>query len=266
MGQWNALVLSPDSKKALVTNLVPNPNGMVLVDVENMRFERAYPQLTDPHGVATNADFDTFYVTKQTGNIVYKYPKDAFQPIILSIDNNAPDGQTSSRDPHEILMSPDYSKYYLTYQKSNEIRILDAKTNEIKKVLNVGEFPQEMVFSKKYPYLFVSCKLGDSPFSTTVKYAGSVYVINYQTDEIVKRIDHTFTQPHGVTVDDKNDALYVASINPTGAGPAPHHVSSCAGKNGYYQIFDLKTLMKMEGTNSKYEVTVAPYSSAIRFE
>jgi YVTN family beta-propeller protein len=270
VSQWNALAISPDDKKVLVADM-GRDSRVALVDVENMKFLGMYGKLPngniqEAHGVAWTAKGDSFLVSSQTGNVIYKYGVKAFLGRTFTLDNKPPTNITSL-DPHEILMAPDNSKYFVTCQKSNEVRVMDANTDQLIDVIQVGNKPQEMAISKKYPYMFVTCLLGDSPYSAgNVQYQGSVYVINYKTNQFVARIDNTFTQPHGVTVDDANDAVYIASINPTGAGPAPHHVSSCEGKNGYYQVFDLKTFQKLPNTRNKYEVTVAPYAAATRFE
>ena len=79
----------------------------------------------------------------------------------------------------------------------------------------------------------------------------------------MKRIDATFSQPHGIAIDEKEGVVYIASRNNNPNGPAPHHSSSCGGRNGYYQMFDLNTLQKLPG---KYEVTVDPYSFDARFK
>jgi hypothetical protein len=56
--------------------------------------------------------------------------------------------------------------------------------------------------------------------------------------------------------------VYSRNVNPS--GPAPHHSSSCAGRNGYYQVFDLNTLNLK--TNKRFETIVDPYSADTRFK
>ena len=70
----------------------------------------------------------------------------------------------------------------------------------------------------------------------------------------------SFFQPHGMVVDENTDQLYVASRNQDPSGPPPHHVSSCDGKNGYFQVFDINNWT--EATSPK-EVSVDPYSMII---
>jgi hypothetical protein len=91
-----------------------------------------------------------------------------------------------------------------------------------------------------------------------------VYVLNYKTMEIVKRLDGKFFQPHGITVDDHNGVVYIASRNATTDGPAPHHPSACGGRNGWYSLFDLNTLTPVD--EKRYEVSIEPYSADARFK
>ncbi len=261
-GQWNVVLPSKDGSKFVASEYI---NGRIaFVDYENTANNRIIPGLTGAHGLAANPTFDTFYVTAQTGNMIYKASKSKLIGPV-SLDNNAPNNQLSSKDPHEILMSPDYSRYFVTCQKSNEVVVMDRATDKPITSIPVGTFPQEFAISKTKPYLFVSCMEDDLHKVGSVTYKGSVYVINYNTYTVVKKITGNFSAVHGITVDDKNNRVYIASRNPEGAdGPTPHHTSTCGGRNGYYNVFDLNTL---EPANSKrYEVTPDPYSLDIRFK
>src|SRR5690606_30121965 len=116
-----------------------------------------------------------------------------------------------------------------------------------------------IAMSKSKPYALITCMEDNS---SNPGFRGSVYVIDYNTFETTK-IDGPFFQPHGIAVDDRNGTFYVASRNATQDGPAPHHSSSCAGRNGYYNVYDLNTLKRLP---KRYEVTVEPYSADVRFK
>lgn len=256
-GSWNAFHVSDDGKKILLGDYTGG--YVILIDAQTMTVERGYRGLnmTQPHGIASNASFDTLYITAQKGNTVYKFTLDGrYTPI--SIDK-APPRTLPLRDPHEILMVPDRSKYFLTCDRSNEVRVMDVSTDKVIDSIPVGTFPQTMALSKKKPYLFVTCTEDNSSFPG---FRGSVYVIDYNTNKIVKRIDGPFYQPHAISVDDRNGVFYVANRNVFSDGPAPHHASSCGGRNGYYLIYDLNTL---ERQPKRYEMSVDPYSSDVRF-
>ena len=101
--------------------------------------------------------------------------------------------------------------------------------------------------------------------TTPGKFQGSVHVIDYSNNDfkVLDPIHGKFSQPHGLSVDEINGFIYVASRNVD--GPPPHHPSSCGGKNGYYQVFDLYTHRPFTGTDRRYEVNADPYSLATRF-
>lgn len=258
---FNILQLSDDGKK-LVTSQLTGSGAVVTINTANMTIASSLATLKYPHGIAPNKTFDTFYVTGQYGNTVYKVVAGASVQNI-SIDNKPSStiSTPTSPDPHEIIMSPDYSKYFLTCEKTYEVRVMDRLGDSLLKVIPVGIKPQEVAISNVQPYLFVTCMDDISQVSALFK--GSVYVINYNTLELVKRIDGTFYQPHGVTVDDRNGKFYVVSRNISSDGPTPHHTSNCGGRNGYYQVYDINTLAP---ASNRCEVTPDPYSINMRFK
>lgn len=259
-GSWNVFVLSPDGKEMLLSDWRAQPQGRLLrINTETMSVIQEYGgQFQYPHGIASNADFSVFYITAQYGNVVYKLTTSPVGLKQITIDAASPIFNAGARDPHEILMSPDYSKYFLTCEHSNEVRVMDAIGDTLLKVIPVGKMPQEMAISKTRPYVFVTCMEDDAEGN----YKGSVYAVNYNTYEAV-RIDGPFFQPHGIAVDDQNGLLFVASRNVSEDGPPPHHVASCAGRNGYYLVYDLHTFQRLP---RRYEVSVEPYSADSRFK
>ncbi len=262
-GSWNIVHLSGDGTKMMVSDWQGN-GQLILVNTETMQETRRFNPTNGfifPHGVTSNAAFDTFFVTAQYGNVVYRFSPSGGSIKQISIDGNAPTFMPGTRDPHEIMMTPDFSKYFLTCEASDEVRVMDAYTDTLIHVFNLGIKPQEIAMSRKLPYVFITCMEDVSPFPRA---RGSVYVLNYKTMEIVKRLDGKFFQPHGITVDDQNDIVYIASRNATTDGPAPHHPSACGGRNGWYSLFDLNTLTPAD--EKRYEVSIEPYSADTRFK
>jgi DNA-binding beta-propeller fold protein YncE len=263
--QWNVVQPNADGSRFVVSDMV---GGRLLYYDFASGVKFSQPNLITAHGIAANDSFNSFYVTQQIGNNIYK--------VNMSIDNPFPDYETinirasDSANPHEIIMTPDRTKLFITCQASDEVRVVSTETNALvtgqPSVIPVGRKPQEMAISTKMPYLFVSCIEQPLPeFSTPqVKFRGSIFVINYLTNTLVKEIRGRFASPHGVTVDDKNGLFYFASTNINPDGPAPHHVSSCAGNNGYYQVYDLLTLEPVN--NKRFEVLPFPYSFDTRFK
>ena len=256
---WNVLHLSPNGESLVVTN--GDFYDVMLVNTKTLQAEKlANNDFVNPHGITSNASFDTFYATSQFGNTVYKFAKGYNKKI--SLDNNPLTTATGSTpDPYDIIMSPDYSRYFVACANSNELRILNSKTDSVVKVIPIGKQPQTMAVSRTKPYLFVCCMEDNS---SVTGFRGSVYVIDYNTLEVVKKIDGKMFQPHSITVDDKDNTFYVFSRNQNYDGPAPHHQGPCSGRNGYYTVYNLNTLS--EKNNKRYEVLVDPYISNIRFK
>lgn len=259
VGLWNVLFLTNDGKKLLVSDL-SNSGKVHFVNTDNMQIETTVPSLKSPHGLAANKTNDTFFVTGQIGNFIYRITEKGYKKQI-SIDGQ-PITDASKRDPHEIKMTPDFSKYFLTCETSNEVRVMDAYGDTLIKTINVGKKPKEIATSTSKPYMYITCMEDDA--NPNPKALGSVYVINYNTLEIEEVIYGNFAQPHGITVDEQYQRLYIVSTNRSPNGPSPHHASECGGRNGYYQVYDLNTLKPIN--NRRYEVTPDPYSIDARFK
>jgi YVTN family beta-propeller protein len=258
-GSWNLFKVSDDGKSLLITDY--DKGKLKFIDLTTMSVSFTLEDFINPHGIASNPTFDTFLITSQFGNTVYRVTKKG-QVRFYSLDGNEPNFLNQTLDPHEIIMSPDRTKYFVTCQASNEVRVMDAKTNKLIKVIPVGTYPQEFAISNVKPYLFVGCQEEESAEFPNFK--GVVYVIDYNTLALVKRIPGPFYQIHGITIDDQRARLYIASRNVATSGPAPHHSSECGGRNGFYNVYDINTLQPL--TNRRFESSVDPYSADVRFK
>ncbi len=156
--------------------------------------------------------------------------------------------------PHQIVFSPDYSKYFVTCLEPtySDVRVMDAHTDTLIKVIPVGTYPQEMSLAPSKGLLFVT-NMEDTYFSDM---KGSISVIDINTLTEVKRVKVGW-QPHGICVDEKEGLVYVPNRN-VSAGVAPHHASACGGANGSLSVIDLNTLETL--TDYKPELSVDPYS------
>ena len=261
-GSWNTFRLSTDGKFAFVIDWSAS-GAIAVVDLEHMQLLETYSGsgvFEWPHGSMLNPTDDVLYVTAQHGNFIYKIDiSDVAQPQIEKISLNASSPTTISwLDPHELEMAPDGSKYFVTCQESNEVRVMQTSNDSLLVVIPTGTFPQEMAVSHELPYLFVTCTEDVVSFPGKI---GSVHVIDYTTNTLVKTI-HTGFQPHGITVDDQMSRVYVAHRNINSSGPPPHHSTDCAGRNGYVTMIEMSTLELVPGY--KVEVSVDPYSVALR--
>lgn len=235
-GDWNTIIFSPDSKKGYLN--ATNSQHTAVINLESMTVEtNISPEF--PHGGFITPDGHFLYLTSQNGNFINKVdltdPFYNYSPIVLQ-PGEAP--STSSRyDPHEMMLSPDGSIYFVSCQKSNEVRIFKTSNDSLISIIPVGIKPQEFSVSSTRPYIFVTCT--EDPIDVNRK--GSVYIINYTTNTVVD-FQYTGYQPHGIAVDDIDDCVYVTNLNYDQDGPVPHHVSNCGGRNGYLSIIDMATL------------------------
>lgn len=258
LGQWNTFAISPDSKKAYTVDL---QSGIIVeVNLQTMT-KIAYPGVIgSPHGTMLNSTADTLFITNNNpgsplnpGNI-WKVPtNDLFSP--QKIDFPSLQGSRF----HEIMFNPAKTSYYLTDDYHDQVIVVNSNNNNVQTQIPVGTFPQEMAISTTKPYLFVTCMEDQITFPGK---RGSVYVIDYNTNTVVKSI-YTGHQPHGIVVDDANGLVYVANRNNTIGGPAPHHSSICGGRNGSVVAIDLNTLNLVPGFSS--EVSVDPYGLGIMY-
>jgi YVTN family beta-propeller protein len=250
-GAWNTFTISQDGTKAWAVDF-SSTGRVAYIDLVNMQLGLIYSDpgfFTSPHGSAVNPAGNTLLVTQQVGNKIYKW--DVTNPMMPDYEEIIINTASPTADAHEVAYSPDGSKYFITCQGRDEVRVFDAATDNFITAIPTASFPLEMSFSTSTNYLFVTCEN-----------ANAVTVINYNTLSFVKNITVGF-QPHGIAVDDVKKHVYVANRNtPSSGGPPPHHTSSCGGRNGYLTIIDMNTLNLVPGF--KMELSVDPYSVTVR--
>jgi DNA-binding beta-propeller fold protein YncE len=174
--------------------------------------------------------------------------------------------------PHDIIFTPDESKYFVACAGTNMVRIFQSSNDSLIASVPVGRQPRELAVSHTFPYVFVTCELDTVNNNIAQNELGSVMVINYNTNAPVPTViadDLIYFQPHGIAVDDANGKVYVGSRNISG-GPPPHHTTDC-GTPGWVTILDMTTLKVLSfdspiiGTYYyKYEVLADPYSVMVR--
>ncbi|MES2760616.1 MAG: YncE family protein [Bacteroidota bacterium] len=254
---WNTIVISADSKRAYCVSWQLS-SRLAIVDIEHMTLLHNYGGGTfqDAHGIALNKTNDTIYITKQFGNYIYKADtalNTGFMEVRL--DGSLTSIATSSLDPHEIIFSPDGSKYFVTCQASDEVRVMSTAGDVLLQTINTGKYPLELAVSAARNKLYVTCEYepGLNPNSK-----GCVNVIDMATYQSTKYM--VGYEPHGILIDETNDLLVVASRNTGAAGPTPHHTSVC-GRNGFVNYFNINTMQLL---SKKTEVASDPYSVTIR--
>jgi DNA-binding beta-propeller fold protein YncE len=254
------LHVSPDSRKLLLTNVFSG--SLLRINTETRQVDSSYGgnSFSSPHGVTANSSFNTFYVTEQFGNTLYKISSGGIVKKI-SVDGK-PLTTANGPNPYSIVLSPDETRYFVSCAGTNDVRVFDSQTDTLLQVIAVGNTPQDISVSRTKPYLFVSC---ENDAATTSLYKGSLYIIDYNNYQLIRKVNDRFYMPHGLVVDDVNKKVFVFSRNVDPNGPVPHHNSStCDGRNGYYSVYDFEKLQPVN--NKRYEVTIDPFAADARFK
>jgi YVTN family beta-propeller protein len=256
VASWNTFVVSDDGQKAYIIDFSNGKLAIVNIPTMSVQIINGFG---NPHGSALNSGNDTLYMTAQLGSYLFKIPvNDIPNYEIIDLWGNFP-APVAELEPHELIFTPDQTKYFVSCSESNEVRVLQTSNDSVIAAIPVGLLPQEFSLSTTHPYLFVTCM---DDIGATITQRGSVAVINYETNQLIKTI-YTGYQPHGIAVDDVNNKVYVANRNTNPNGPAPHHSSTCGGRNGYVTIIDMNTLQLISGSST--EVSVDPYSIGITY-
>ena len=258
-GSWNTFTITGDSKFAWIADWGSSNGKILYVNLQNMTllgtFQGAWG---NGHGTLISADSKTLYVGGNYSNKIYK--TDVTNPLSPN-ENDILVSPNVNAHPHDMIYSPDQTKYYVTCEGTDEIRVMSVAMDTVLAIIPMGSHPKEMAVSTTHPYLFVTCEDDTTHFPGQGK-KGSVAVINYLTDQLISFVDAGTFQPHGIGVDDVQGLIYVASRNIASNGPAPHHTSNCGGRDGYMTIIDINTLQRVPGY--KPELSVDPYSIAVR--
>jgi YVTN family beta-propeller protein len=262
-GSWNTFSITPDGRYAFVVHWSTVTDGRIAkVDLQTMQFVAVYGSsiFVQTHGSAISPDGNWLYVTTTSGNYIFKFDVNDisnFDQIIIDGVSPLP-LNNSSENGHEIAFAPDGSKYFITCSGTNNIRVFDFATDTLIATIPVGVYPQELSISQNSPYGYVTCMEDTATYPGK---RGSVYCFNWQTNSAVGSV-YTGHQPHGIAVDDVRQLVIVANRNVAPGGPAPHHSSACAGRNGSVAFIDMQTF-SIRG-DLKLEVGVDPYACLFR--
>ncbi len=251
---WNTMRISDDGKRAYLVSWQAN-SRLAVVNTENMTLLKNVGGISNAHGCALNKTNDTIYITAQAGNYIYKIDTGFTSLNTIIIDNSSIINSTAGTiDPHGIIFSPDGSKYFITCQASNEVRVLRTLDNALLATIPTGQYPQEIAMSIKKNSIYISCQKDPN---SNPRILGSVTEINMDTYQYSNyKVGY---QPHGIEVDDDLDLIIVANRNILSSGPVPHHTGEC-GRNGFINYFNLSTFSLL---NKKTEVASDPYSIAV---
>ncbi len=255
-GAWNTIVISSDSKWAYA---VDNAQGRIAyLNLETRTATCTPGYASQLHGIALNATNDTMFVVENGGYNLWVIPvHDSIQGWDQRDLRTFVPG-SSILNMHEIVFSPDHSRYFITCEKPNQVwafqRTGNPNHDSLVAVFNVPAKPQEIAFSKSTNNVFITCQ----DAATFSGVTGAVEVINYKTLQHITTLKAGW-QPHGIAVDDAKGLVYIINRNADATGAPPHHTT--CGRDGWLTTFDLRTLQKLPGDP---ELSGDPYNVAIR--
>ncbi|MBK6522395.1 MAG: hypothetical protein IPG08_08695 [Sphingobacteriaceae bacterium] len=253
---WNTVVISDNGTRGYCVSWTSN-GRIASVDLEQMKLIYSIPGFNYPHGIALNATNDTMYVTAQTGNFIFKVDTAFSSPEQISIEPGFLPSSISKLDAHEIFLSPDKQSFYISCQKTNDLRVFNIATRQITNIIPTGYYPQEIAICYTLNKIYVS-----SPYDSVsvAGQKGTITEIDIAT-LIAKSPLSVGYMPHGIGVDETKKLLYVASRNLFIDGPTPHHSSVCSGRNGFLNFIDLINFSVLP---RRTELSVDPYSVSVR--
>ncbi len=259
VSSWHSMCISSDSRYAALSKW--DMQGRVTyVDLNSMTILATWNGFSYPHGCSFDATGEFLYVVNQQGNFIYKCDLSDLVNLDfteVTLETGAIPSNNGLDKPYVISFSPDYTKYYVPCQGTNLLRVFNAANDSLVQVIPMTGVPQLIEFSEETEYAFISCMV-DTNNANTIS---SVDIINWHSDQFINVVYPGF-QERGLAVDDKNKVVYVGNLNVDLGGPAPHHTTSCAGRNGSVTLIDMVTL---EVRNDwKAEVGVDPYCLTIR--
>ncbi len=261
---WNTMNFTPDSKFLFAVEWAPLPGGKVVkCDLTTMAVTDSIHLADSPHGCCVSPDGKNLFITATGGNYLYKINVDSlskpgtYDQVAFQISGP----QTSILyNPHEIVFSPDGTKYYVSCAGNNNagdlaVKVFDALTDNLITSIALKSGGYEMSISATKNLLFVTSYDG-----TYMGMQGRVAVIDLVTNTLKTEIA-TGTQPHGIAVDDAAGLVYVINRNLSSTSP-PHHTSVCGGVNGTLVFIDLNSLSVLDKV---IVLSRDPYSLNIRF-
>lgn len=282
-GSWNTFTLTPDGKHAFVADWQLS-GKVVHVNLETMTMtSQTSITMNSPHATSYMRSDSALYVSIEEESKIYRFSFRNDPTFTFNV--NDPPGVIvlpAGDKPHDIIFTPDESKYFVTCAGTNMVRVygvsqnFDVSPDSLIASIPVGTNPREFAISQTRPYLFVTCQDDiSSSYLANPQDKGSIVAINYNTlanVPILSNMDLLYYEPHGIAVDDANGMVYVGSRNTNTNGPTPHHTTVC-GRPGWVSIIDIRTEplhalsfdVPLIGTYYyKHEVLSDPYSVMMR--
>lgn len=261
-GVWSSFDISSNSQYGFCID--NSSTGRVsVVDLNSMNIITTYtsPNFYYPKNAAIQNSLSKLYLGADNGNYISVIDYSVItSPVIKEIilDGTSVLNTTTANGPANLLVDEFYNRCYVSCANTSEIKVIDTSKDSVITSIPLNAGPGMLVLSPQKKLLFVSCMNDSISFPGN---KGSVKVIDLQTLTIKKTL-YSGYQPNGLSVNDLRQYVLVVNSNINPAGPAPHHVSGCGGRNGYVSYIDLNSLEMIP--SKRFELATYPYSAAIR--
>jgi YVTN family beta-propeller protein len=191
--------VNPDENMIYVTNWGGNSvsviNGSSNMVVAILNVEQK------PSNVGINFKENRLYVSNSEGSISVRAIdlKDRLSTTILS---QIPTGIHPNEIAIGIANDNKTERVYVTNIDSNSVSVIDGITNLLKKIVPVGQKPNDIIFNEKTRELYVSNSLSNT-----------LSVINTKTEKVEYTINSTGKNPKGLGIDNNKNLIYVANTD-----------------------------------------------------
>lgn len=259
-GIWSSFEISKDGAFAFCTD-DSDPGQIVRVNLNTWTLEKCYKSadLIYPRSPAIHNSLKKLYVGAEAGNCisVIDYSDSASGTIKqISLDGAIPHHE-SSLDPICVYVEESRNLCFVACRGSKEIKVIDTEKDLVINSFFLNASPTFMDYSRVRKQLFVTCNDDSLSFPDNT---GSVKIIDLESNQIIKTVNPGY-QPNGICINERFGYALVVNSNISPKGPHPHHVSACAGRNGYITFIDLSTLELVK--DARYELAVYPYAAAV---
>jgi YVTN family beta-propeller protein len=235
------IVVSDNGKTAYVSNfdLTGTNRSFQVFNTETMAVTKrvADQRMLAPHGVQlTRSGKHLWTANQQSDNLAVFDTEQETIVAVVKADPSVPDLPVGPPrfGPYQLVFSPDDRFAYVTCRFSNDVRVFDATTRELVRVIPVGVNPLIPAITPDGRYLYVPNRGTGNPVSR------SVSVIRTSDFVEVTRIENVGVEPHAVAITDDGRYAYVSCENLSSPDP-PHHPTTGSGAPGFVAVIDVST-------------------------
>ena len=191
--------VNPDENMIYVTNFGSNSvsviNGSSNMVVATLNVDQK------PSNIGLNFKVKRLYVSNGEGNINIK-AIDLNDRLSTNILSHIPTGIHPNEIAIGIAKNNKTEMVYVTNTDSNSVSVIDGTTNLLKKIVPVGQKPNDIIFNEKTRELYVSNSLSNT-----------LSVIDTKTETVKYTINSSGKNPQGLGIDNNKNLIYVVNTD-----------------------------------------------------